>query len=197
MREETLRPWIANVKGTCVEIGTFKGDFAHYFLRETKETHLFCVDPYQKFDEGVYRDNINSHSQAQYDQLYEATKHRLEGVAPDRFDMIRAPSTEAAKRFPNNSVKFVYLDGNHDYKHVLEDLETWYPKMMPTGIMVGDDVNDTDESKRDANGDVKIEENGLFYGYYGVKKAVEDFCRDKGLKYMFLPDKQFILYISK
>ncbi len=192
-RYEVLRPFVQQVQGTCVEVGTFKGDFAEYFLRESRNTYLICVDPYRKFEEGEYKDNINSHSQAQYDDIYEQTKRRLQAVSASRVRIHRALSTEAAEEIPDNSLSFVYIDGNHDYKHVTEDLLTWAPKVAKGGFLVGDDVNDTDESKRDANGDVRIEENGLFYGYYGVKKAVQDFCKDRGLTPEFLPAKQYVI----
>jgi hypothetical protein len=194
-RYEVLRPFVQQAQGTAVEIGTFKGDFAEYFLRESFNSYLFCIDPYKRFDEGIYKDNINSHSQEQYDALYEQTKQRLDAVAPRRFQIKRLLSVDAATTFPDGSVNFLYIDGNHDYKHVMEDLVAWLPKLAKGAILVGDDVNDTaeHEHKRDVNGDVKIEENGVFYGYYGVKKAVTDFCATRGLTPQFLEAKQFVI----
>jgi hypothetical protein len=192
-RYEVLRPFVQQAQGTAVEIGTFKGDFADYFLRESPNSYLFCVDPYKRFDEGIYKDNINSHSQEQYDAIYEQTQQRLNAVAPARFQMKRMLSVDAAPSFPDGSVNFLYIDGNHDYKHVTEDLVAWIPKIAKGGLVVGDDVTDTDDSKRDANGDVRIEAGGLFYGYYGVKKAVTDFCKARGLTPEFLAAGQFVI----
>ena len=196
-RYEVLHPFVQRAMGTAVEIGTFRGDFAEYFLRESPYSYLFCIDPYKKFDEGIYKDNINSHSQEQYDAIYEQTRKRLEAVAPRRFQIKRQLSIEAAKDFPDQSVNFLYIDGNHDYKHVMEDLTTWLPKMARNGILVGDDCVDKEEHghTRDANGDVRIEANGHFYGYYGVRKAVTDFCRARGLRFEFLEADQFIIHL--
>ncbi len=192
-RYEVLRPIVQQAQGTAVEIGTFKGDFAEYFLRESQHSYLFCVDPYKHFDEGIYKDNINSHSQEQYDALYEQTRKRLQAAAPGRFQLKRLLSVEAAQDFPDSSVNFLYIDGNHDYKHVMEDLVTWLPKIAKGGVIVGDDVTDHDDSQRDANGDIRVEAGGLFYGYYGVKKAVTDFCNSRGLTVQFLDAAQFII----
>jgi hypothetical protein len=192
-RYEVLRPIVQQAQGTAVEIGTFKGDFAEYFLRESPNSYLFCVDPYKRFEEGIYKDNINSHSQEQYDALYEQTRKRLQTAAPGRFQLKRLLSVEAAQDFPDSSVNFLYIDGNHDYKHVMEDLVTWLPKIAKGGVIVGDDVTDHDDSQRDANGDIRVEAGGLFYGYYGVKKAVTDFCNSRGLTVQFLDAAQFII----
>ena len=39
----------------------------------------------------------------------------------------------------NNSIDLIFIDGNHTYKYVLDDLENYYPKLKKTGIMCGDD----------------------------------------------------------
>lgn len=48
-------------------------------------------------------------------------------------------STEAAKEIPDQSLDFVYIDARHDYCGALEDIENYWPKLHPGGIMAGDD----------------------------------------------------------
>ena len=37
------------------------------------------------------------------------------------------------------SIDLIFIDGNHTYKYVLEDLENYYPKLNKNGIICGDD----------------------------------------------------------
>lgn len=57
----------------------------------------------------------------------------------DIVDLIVSSSRNAARFFPDNSVQFVCLDASHDYESVLDDLQTWYPKIAPGGVIGGDD----------------------------------------------------------
>ena len=48
-------------------------------------------------------------------------------------------STSAAAQFADNSLAFVYLDANHYYEYVKQDLEAFYPKVMVGGMLAGHD----------------------------------------------------------
>jgi predicted O-methyltransferase YrrM len=45
----------------------------------------------------------------------------------------------ASKRFKDFSLPFVFVDANHKYEAVLEDLDAWWPKISPGGVLCGDD----------------------------------------------------------
>jgi predicted O-methyltransferase YrrM len=48
-------------------------------------------------------------------------------------------SKEASEDFPNESVDFCYIDANHNYNDVKEDISLWYPKIKKGGILAGHD----------------------------------------------------------
>jgi hypothetical protein len=48
-------------------------------------------------------------------------------------------SHEAAPLFPDGSLDFVYLDGNHQYEGITQDLALWWPKVRAPGILAGHD----------------------------------------------------------
>ena len=54
---------------------------------------------------------------------------------------IRLPSELAAKLYPNDSLDFVFIDGNHSYESVKLDIESWYPKVKSGGILAGHDYD--------------------------------------------------------
>lgn len=43
--------------------------------------------------------------------------------------------------FPSDSLDWVYIDGNHEYEHVIADLEVFYRKLKSGGILAGDDYD--------------------------------------------------------
>lgn len=66
---------------------------------------------------------------------------------------------------PHHSLDFVYLDARHDYESVVEDLEAWFDKVRPGGILAGHDYLDG------------VHPAGVF----GVKTAVDEFFAKRGI----------------
>jgi len=46
---------------------------------------------------------------------------------------------EAVKVFENNSLDFVYIDGNHEFRYFAEDIYEWPKKVRKGGIISGHD----------------------------------------------------------
>jgi SAM-dependent methyltransferase len=112
----------------------------------------------------------------------------------NRVEFIRKFSNEAID-FVENELDFVYIDANHKYKYVMNDLELWYNKLKSGGFIICDDACDVDELNRDENGDVFIEWGPLSYGKYGVLKACRDFTLSKGIPY-FKFQNQILIFKS-
>ena len=53
--------------------------------------------------------------------------------------IIRKTSMEATKEFKDKSIDFVYIDGNHTFKYVAEDICEWSKKVKSGGIIAGHD----------------------------------------------------------
>lgn len=81
-----------------------------------------------------------------YPTLYRTFQHNIvaSGVAkyviPLPLDSVNAASL--LRRY-GISPDFVHLDAGHDYRSVLTDLETWWERLRPDGILVGDDYDPT------------------------------------------------------
>lgn len=48
---------------------------------------------------------------------------------------------DTVENFENASIDVLLIDGQHDYKNVKSDFETWYPKLVPGGIILFHDSN--------------------------------------------------------
>lgn len=114
-----------------IEVGTEAGVYAEVLCKANPSLELICVDPYQ-----AYSDYLDFPSQSELDNLFETAKEKL---APYNARILREFSADAADRFPDESLDFVYLDANHTFKYVLEDLNAWTPKVRVGGIVSGHD----------------------------------------------------------
>ena len=54
---------------------------------------------------------------------------------------MRARAVEAADGFDDESLDFVYIDGNHDFLHVAQDLHHWEKKVRLGGLVAGHDFS--------------------------------------------------------
>lgn len=172
-RYELVKSIIQPMKnGIFVEIGTHTGDFADFILENSTNSTLYCIDPYLRYND--YDDAINTITG---DALYKTTYDRLKSKYGDRIIFIRKFSRDAVEDIPQ--IDFLYIDGNHRYKYVLEELELFYPKVK--GCIIGDDAVDTDDRKRNENGDVLVNWFPGCYGNYGVIKAFREFCEKNKL----------------
>jgi predicted O-methyltransferase YrrM len=181
----------------CVEVGTWQGEFSKELLERTVVKRVYCVDPYKKFDESEYPDAMNNLTQEQFDAKFELVKKNFSKYGK-RVEFLRMTSTEAAKTFEDESIDYVYIDANHDYKHVLEDIRAWYPKVKVGGYMCGDDVHSTSLAEHEEDGNVtRVWSRGVgnapaCWGKYGVFKALVDAKQELNYDYKIV-NTQFIV----
>lgn len=120
---------------TGAEIGVDRGDYSEVLCKANSKLHLYSIDPWASY---VYPSGLSgvNEQQAYFDGCYEKTKERL---APYNCTIVRKTSLEAAKDFPDNYFDFVYIDANHDFVNITNDLDTWKKKVKVDGILAGHD----------------------------------------------------------
>jgi hypothetical protein len=166
--------------GVCAEIGVWKGDFSERILAVVRPARLHLIDPWQAvagqdYESARYGGKL-AEGQAEMDAIYAAV---LERFARERRNGIvevhRLTSAEAAERFRDGDLDFVYIDGNHRYEFVKADLEAYAPKLRPGGFLAGDDYG--------------VE------GWWedGVTRAVDEFVRSGAATVVSLENHQFLL----
>jgi hypothetical protein len=176
--KEDQRPSFELANGICVEVGTWEGGFTSSILSKSNVTKVFCVDPYKHFTNNEYPDGMNDLTQKRFDDLFKSVSDRLTSKFASKVEFIRDLSVNGSTKFDDNSLDFVYIDGNHDYKYVIEDLKAWYPKVKVGGYLCGDDVYSNNLDEHDVDGNVtKIWSPGC-WGKYGTYKALVDFEKD-------------------
>jgi hypothetical protein len=162
--------------GKGVEVGTFKGEFSKEIL-ENWEGTLYMVDVWRPLSDKEYLDSSN-HNNFENGVYSEAMKN-ISGHE-DRAVMVRASSEIAANMFEDNSLDFVYIDANHAYDYVVQDINLWYPKVKEGGYLCGHDYINMDwynDPNFSPNGkDKHIYSSNFYHGVFGVNPAVDEFC---------------------
>lgn len=131
-----------------IEVGTAEGHNS-YDLIENGLKKLYSVDAWitlsQKGDGGF--------PQEWHDKNYNGAVNRLSKFGESSI-ILKGLSSEMAAYIPDGSAGLLYLDGDHSYEGVMNDLKNYYSKVVEGGVVSGHDfINPA----------------------YGVKEAVYDF----------------------
>lgn len=126
-----------------VEVGSWKGRSASFMaveiINSKKNIKFDCIDTW----EGSIEHNQDNKPwvtefQKDKDFLYSTFLKNTQSVS-DVINPIRKRSHDAAISYKNRSLDFIFLDGSHEYKDVLLDLQLFYPKLKRGGIIAGHD----------------------------------------------------------
>lgn len=109
------------------EVGVERGRYSRVLCETIPGVKLYCVDPWVAYGRC---------SQAREDALYNQTLSRLAG---QNVEIMRMTSMEAASKFQDGVLDFVYIDALHDFDHVMVDLILWASKVRSGGIVSGHD----------------------------------------------------------
>lgn len=125
------------------EVGSFKGRSSSYAANLLKQNNcgtLVCVDTWMGSPEHLMEGT----------KFYEedAAKGRLKNIFLDNmrpyldhYEIMPYPSTIAAKMFKDKSLDAVFIDADHTYAAVKEDIFAWLPKVKTGGILAGHDFS--------------------------------------------------------
>ena len=106
------------------EIGVFEGYYSNVLLSHNPALTLWCIDSW-----GPERRRADAFTVAQ------------QTLAPhnDRVVLMKGTSLAVAALVPDGFFDFVFIDANHSYDAVREDVAAWAPKVRSGGIVSGHD----------------------------------------------------------
>jgi predicted O-methyltransferase YrrM len=114
------------------EIGTLKGGYATTLAMNNPGVELFCIDSWSAYDD--YKCHTNT---AKLEMYHVRAKERLSPYPA--VQLINKFSMDAVKDFKDESLDFVYIDANHEWPYVTQDIFYWAKKVRPGGIVSGHD----------------------------------------------------------
>jgi len=136
------------------EIGVFKGGHAFEMLKFLDIKIFYLVEPYRTY--------IGHGNKTHHPESAEKVARALLQRYQHKVIWIKSSSVEAVAGFQDKSLDFVYIDGNHDYKFALQDIELWTLKVKQGGIIGGHDYGEN---------------------FPGVEKAIEEYSSKNKIEY--------------
>jgi hypothetical protein len=146
----------------CAEIGVWKGDFSAQILETAVPRELHLIDPWMfqpDFPDRMYGGAVAG-DQADMERIYESVRDRFAAV--NNVLIHRGTSASVLPTLADAFLDWVYIDGNHRYEYVLEDLKLAHPRVRPGGFLCGDDYDWGEDLG------------------YPVRRAVADFADELG-----------------
>ena len=115
-----------------VEIGVYEGEHALSLLKYLDIKKLYLIDPY------ITPEEYN-----------EVLKKRMRKAKKKAYNLLnRYNKSIFIYKYSNNSLKeikekldFVYIDGNHEYRAVKEDIKNYWKLVKEGGVLGGHDVH--------------------------------------------------------
>lgn len=121
-----------------VEVGVHEGDHALSLLENLDIKKLYLIDPWEYYKE--YEGDYKRYMDVVITGLYEAEKitRRRMIKYKNQVEIIKSFSSKCLTQIPDN-LDFVYIDANHNYKFIVEDMNNFWKKVRIGGIMGGHD----------------------------------------------------------
>jgi precorrin-6B methylase 2 len=124
-------------EGVIHEIGSGEGGSAAAFAEACPAARLYCIDPFELYEEQrengkTILDVVNGTPEALADTA--AKCHFVDRMTP-----VQKRSNAAADELPPADI--VFVDGDHSYATVLDDLRRYWPKLKPGGLLIGHDFS--------------------------------------------------------
>lgn len=163
------------IVGDVIEVGSWCGR-ASVILAEANDTRTYCIDIFPDLKDWKYNEENDTWSigsvaytvehpiwnktfmsrlfptymnnESLFDLFNEYTSKFTDRIISHKGDVISFFAS-----YPNIKIKVAFIDSNHDYRGVLQDIKAIIPKMVSNGIICIDDYTPD---------------------FYGVQNAVND-----------------------
>ena len=114
-----------------LEVGTEKGRYTERLAEVGMK--VYTVDPFIPYPgyDGDETLNVERMNRVEADAKKRTAKYDV--------TIIKKMSMDAVLDFEDNSLDFVYIDGNHGFRYVCEDVWEWHRKVKSGGVVSGHD----------------------------------------------------------
>lgn len=127
-----------------VELGVLDGKCFFYLLARFPELHMTGVDIWmpQPDQDAFWSEGGRSYGSHDLDAYYRHIAEKIDARGlGERTHLIRDYTVNAADQIADRSVDFVFIDADHTYGGVVEDIKAWAPKVREGGALMGHDAS--------------------------------------------------------
>lgn len=122
-----------NLKNGC-ELGTHNGDLLFALLEKLPFLSMIGVDVWDKQNGNIYQE----YQYVNWPQMYQDVLNKAEAY-PGRLRLIKGLTCDVVNQIENDSLDFIFIDANHNYEAVKQDILLWTPKVIQSGLIAGHD----------------------------------------------------------
>lgn len=163
---------------SIAEIGVFKGDFTLELLDNCSSIkEYFMIDPWRNIKGWNKPANVSDSS---FEKFYLETLNKTEFFKEKRY-ILKGTTIEVIESISDESLDFIYIDGDHTLKGITIDLICSWKKIKNNGFVAGDDLCST------------IWQHGNEFEPTAVFPFVLFFAEAKNVKIYLLPYNQFLI----
>lgn len=132
--------WASFIKShgfrTIAEIGVYRGEFSAKILAGAPSIEKYImIDPWRAIPDWNKPANTDDKT---FENFYLETLRETDFAAQKR-QVLRGKTTEVIGQIPDQSLDYVYIDGDHTLKGITIDLISVWPKVKDGGWITGDD----------------------------------------------------------
>ena len=122
------------------ELGVYKGDFAATLLDACPSIEQYLmIDPWRNLSDWNKPANKDDDT---VEAFYKETMEKTD-FAKEKINVLRGKTTEVVGEIENDSLDFIYIDGDHTLKGISIDLINIWSKVKSNGFIGGDDFSPT------------------------------------------------------
>ena len=114
-----------------VELGVERGAYTEVLCKANPHATIIGIDAWKAYK--GYRDHV---TQSKLDGFYQETLERMQKY---NCFFLREYSMDALSNFKDEELDFVYIDANHEFPYVANDIIEWSKKVRNGGIVSGHD----------------------------------------------------------
>lgn len=100
------------------------------------------------------------------ERIFKLALERLSEIDESKYVLLKGLSSEMHQYIPDKSLGLVYIDADHRYDSVKQDIQNYYSKLVDGGIIGFHD----------------------YINISGVRRAVKEFANEKGLEIHIIPE---------
>jgi hypothetical protein len=122
------------------EVGVWKGEFAKHLLSECPDIRSYLmIDSWRHLQGWNKPFNLTD---AEFTGIYQQALLNTD-FARGQVRVLRGTTLEVRRDVKDDSLDFVYLDGDHSLRGIVIDSLSMWPKLRLGGVLAGDDFTDT------------------------------------------------------
>jgi hypothetical protein len=139
---ELIRIIEENNYNSFIEVGVWEGANLIPIAKNFPKVKCYGVDSYDYMEYSnqlSLKDDKSYLLKSESENVYNKTLSYTKKYS--NFHLIRKSSSDAAKEFEQESVDLVFIDANHSYESVKNDIDLWLPKVKKGGVLSGHDYS--------------------------------------------------------